>query len=69
VSSTGELVAFNDDSGWVHVYSSNEEPYVNAESFPTAPVDESVLSQQQFKLPEELLACGLTAEEVKSRQG
>lgn len=64
VSSTGELVAFNDDSGWVHVYSSNEEPYVNAESFPTAPVDESVLSQQQFKLPEELLACGLTAEEV-----
>jgi len=64
VCSTGEMVAFNDDSGWVHIYSSNEEPYVNNESFPTAPVDEVVLSQQRFELPEELLACGLTAEEV-----
>lgn len=64
ISSTGELVAFNDDSGWVHIYTSNEEPYVNGESFPTAPVDEFALSQQTFELPEELLACGLTAEEI-----
>ena len=65
VSSTGELVAFNDDSGWVHMYCSNEDPYVNIESYSTAPVDEGVLAQQApFELPEDLLDCGLTAEEV-----
>ena len=64
ISSTGEIIAFNDDSGWVHIYSSNEEPYVNNESFPTVPVDEAALSQQKFELPDDLLDCGLTAEEV-----
>ncbi|OUS42956.1 PAB-dependent poly(A) ribonuclease, subunit PAN2 [Ostreococcus tauri] len=69
VSSTGELVAFNDDSGWVHVYASGEESYVNAESFPTAPVDEYALSQQEFQLPDDLTACGLTAEEINPAKG
>jgi len=64
VSSSGELVAFNDDSGWIHMFCSNEDPYVNMESYPTAPVDEFALSQQEFELPEDLLDCGLTAEEV-----